>query len=112
VIDTITDAIWWLTWFMVIPLLIFSVFGVVIATIALFVWLTIYTLITRAIAGIMSYDISFEQAFSISWLPWMIVKIIGTWAWLNWALRVLLWIIVMWGLIYYYKRQIVTNNTV
>jgi hypothetical protein len=105
IIDALVDWVSSITTMMLIPLWFMTIFFALIITIVLFIWLVIYSLIARAIAGIMKYDIDFEQAFSLSWLPWILVKVVGTMAGFDWYLRILIWIIIVVGLIYYYKQN-------
>jgi len=105
IIWPLTDFIATFSVMMVLPLLFMTLLFAVIATLVLFVWCAIYTLITRAIAGIMKYDVTFEQAFSISWLPWMIIKIWWSLVWLDWYVRVLVWIGLIMALVYHHRNQ-------
>lgn len=102
---SLTEAISSISMMMLVPLWFVALFFAMVMTIVLLVWLIIYSLITRAIAGIMKYDITFEQAFSLSWLPWLLIKIWWSLIWLDWAIRVLLWIIMIVWIIYYHKQQ-------
>lgn len=108
VVDAMVGWISTVAMMMLIPLWLMAIFFSIVMTIILFIWLVMYSLITRAIAGIMSYDISFEQAFSLSRLPWIVVKVWWSLAWLDWAPRVIAWIIIIVGLIYWYRQQ--NNN--
>ncbi len=110
IISVIVEGISTVATIMLVPLWFIAVFFAIVMTIMLFIWLIIYSLITRAIAGIMKYDIDFEQAFALSWLPWIVVKIAGTMVWFDWYLRILIWIIIVIGLIYYYKNNKTSNQ--
>lgn len=105
VMDAMLDWVSTVAMMMLIPLWLMAIFFTIVMTIILFVWLVIYSLIARAIAGIMSYDISFEEAFSLSRLPWIVVKVWWSLAWLDWAPRVILWIIIIASMIYYHKQS-------
>ena len=91
---------------MLIPLWLITIFFATIITIILFIWLIIYSLIARAIAGIMKYDIDFNQAFALSWLPWMVIRVLGIVIWFNWYIGILVWIIIVTRIIYYHNQTI------
>ena len=105
IISMIVEGISTVAMMMLIPLWFMTIFFVIIMTIVLFIWLIIYSLITRAVAGIMKYDINFEQAFALSWLPWIIIKIAGSIAWLDRYLRMIVWVIIIIGLLYNHKDR-------
>ena len=91
---------------MLIPLWLIAIFFATVMTIILFIWLIIYSLIARAIAGIMKYDIDFNQAFALSWLPWMVIRVLGIVIWFNWYIGILVWIIIVTRIIYYHNQTI------
>lgn len=92
--------------YMLIPAIIWWFFFAIWFGVYQTISFILYSILVLFIASIMKKkDIDFNKAFSIVWLPLVVIKLLSRFLWFWFLITSLLVIIIIWGIFYFTQKQ-------